>query len=204
MYLSVTLPALPPGYNYTPLVGRAILKKVEFLVDGQPIETLTDDWYIIRDQLFLDADEKLAMYAATSAGQSESNVVPATDPVKMLIPLEFFFCRRHSHSKKGREKTEKPFFPLCALLQSSVTVRFTFHNVSWITNAPCDVNGDPIDLIDPRLLIEEVTLSAQERMYYQSQTLTYKVNHVWNEANQPFSDGKAIMNLTADFPVSMI
>ena len=204
MYLSVSLPALPDGYNYTPLVGRAILKKVEFLIDGQPIETLTDDWYILRDQLFLDADEKLAMYQATSLGQSESNVVPATDVVKMMIPLDFFFCRRHSAHKIGREKLEKPFFPLCAILKQTVTIRFSFHDSTWITNAPSDVDGKPIDIISPRVLIEEITLSPRERMYYQSRVLNFKVNRVWAEAGQPYSAGKAIMNLTADFPVSMI
>lgn len=204
MYLSVSLPALPTGYNYTPLVGRAIIKKAEFLIDGQPIETLTDDWYILRDQLFLDADEKLAMYQATSLGQSESNVVPATDVVKMMVPLDFFFCRRHSDRKIGREKLEKPFFPLCAILKQKVTIRFTFHNSAWITNAPADANGNPVDIIDPRLLIEEITLSPQERMYYQSHELNYKVNRMWSEAGQPYTNGKAIMNLTANFPVSMI
>ena len=204
MYLSVSLPALPSGFNYTPLVGRAIFKKVEFLIDGQPIETLTDDWYILRDQLFLDADEKLAMYQATSLGQSESNVVPATDIVKMMIPLDFFFCRRHSDRKKGREKIEKPFFPMCAILQQIITIRFTFHDSTWITDAPSDVDGYPIDLINPKVLIEEVTLSPQERVYYQSHELNYNVNHVWAEAGQPYTNGKAIMNLSANFPVSMI
>ena len=204
MYLSVSLPALPAGYDYTPLVGRAIIKKAEFLIDGQPIETLTDDWYILRDQLFLDADEKLAMYQATSLGQSESNVVPATDVVKMMIPLDFFFCRRHSDRKIGREKLEKPFFPLCAILKQTVSIRFTFHDSTWITNAPADAGGYPIDIINPKVLLEEITLSPQERMYYQSHELNFKVNRVWSEAGQPYSKGKAIMNLTANFPVSMI
>jgi hypothetical protein len=204
MYLSVSLPALPGGYDYTPLVGRAIIKKAEFMIDGQPIETLTDDWYILRDQLFLDADEKLAMYQATSLGQSESNVVPATDVVKMMIPLDFFFCRRHSDRKIGREKLEKPFFPLCAILKQTVTIRFTFHDSTWITNAPADANGNPVDIINPKVLLEEITLSPRERMYYQSHELNYKVNRVWAEAGQPYSGGKAIMNLTANFPVSMI
>ena len=204
MYLSVALPALPAGYNYTPLVGRAIIKKAEFLIDGQPIETLTDDWYILRDQLFLDADEKLAMYQATSLGQSESNVVPATDVVKMMIPLDFFFCRRHSDRKLGREKLEKPFFPLCAILKQIVTIRFTFHDSTWITNAPADANGKPVDIIEPKILLEEITLSPRERMYYQNHELNYKVNRVWSEAGQPYSKGKAVMNLTANFPVSMI
>jgi hypothetical protein len=204
MYLSVSLPALPGGYDYTPLVGRAIIKKAEFMIDGQPIETLTDDWYILRDQLFLDADEKLAMYQATSLGQSESNVVPATDVVKMMIPLDFFFCRRHSDRKIGREKLEKPFFPLCAILKQTVTIRFTFHDSTWITNAPADASGKPVDIINPKVLLEEITLSPRERMYYQSHELNYKVNRVWSEAGQPYSKGKAIMNLTANFPVSMI
>lgn len=204
MYLSVSLPALPTGYDYTPLVGRAIIKKVEFLIDGQPIETLTDDWYILRDQLFLDADEKLAMYQATSLGQSESNVVPATDVVKMMIPLDFFFCRRHSDRKIGREKLEKPFFPLCAILKQTVTIRFTFHDSTWITNAPADADGYPIDIIEPKVLLEEITLTPQERIYYQSRELNFKVNRVWAEAGQPYTKGKAVMNLTANFPVSMI
>jgi len=121
-----------------------------------------------------------------------------------MIPLDFFFCRRHSDRKKGREKLEKPFFPLCAILKQTVTVRFTFHDSTWITNAPADSSGKPVDLINPKVLIEEITLSPRERMYYQSHELKFKVNRVWAEAGQPYSGGKAIMNLTANFPVSMI
>jgi hypothetical protein len=204
MYLSVSLPALPSGYSYCELTGRAIFKKAEFILDGRVIETLTDDWYVLRDQVFLDADEKLAMYQAISRGQAESNVVPATTQLDMLIPLDFFFCRRQSHSKKGRERLEKPFFPLCAILQQIVTVRFTFHDVSWITNAPTDANGNRIDLINPRILVEEITLTPEERMYYQSKTLNYNVSRVWAEAGQPYNNGKATVNFTSKYPVNMI
>ena len=204
MYLSVSLPALPEGYFYGELTGRAIFKKVEFMIDGRVIESITDDWYVIRDQIFLDADEKLAMYQAISKGQAESNVVPATTQLDMLIPLDFFFCRRQSHSKKGRERLEKPFFPLCAILQQVVTIRFTFHDVSWITNAPTDVNGNRIDLINPRILVEEITLTPEERMYYQAKTLKYSISRVWAEAGQPYNNGKATVNFTSKYPVSML
>ena len=204
MYLSVSLPELSNQYSYCELTGRAIFKKVEFIIDGRVIETLTDDWYVLRDQVFLDADEKLAMYQAISRGQAESNVVPATSQLDMLIPLDFFFCRRQSHSKKGRERLEKPFFPLCAILKQVVTVRFTFHDVSWITNAPTDINGNRIDLINPRILVEEITLTPEERMYYQAKPLKYSISRVWAEAGLPYNNGKATINFTSKYPVSML
>jgi hypothetical protein len=204
MYLSVSLPALPEGYSYCELTGRAIFKKVEFILDGRVIESITDDWYVIRDQVFLDADEKLAMYQAISRGQTESNVVSGSTQLDMLIPLDFFFCRRQSHSKKGRERLEKPFFPLCAVLQQIITVRFTFHDVPWITNAPHDANGKRIDLINPRILVEEITLTPEERMYYQSKPLKISVSRVWAEAELPYNNGKAVVNFTSKYPVSML
>lgn len=204
MYLSVSLPALPAGYSYSELTGRAILKKVEFILDRRVVETLTDDWYIIRDQLFLDADDKLSMYQAISGGQSESNVVPATSPLNMIIPLEFFFCRRHSQSNKGRERLEKPFFPMCAVLKQIITVRFTFRDVSWITNAPSDAAGYPIDLIKPQVVTEEITLTPRERMYYQSKQIKYNISRVWVEAGQPYNNGKARINFTSKYPVNMM
>jgi hypothetical protein len=193
MYLVTSLPALPTGYDYTPLVGRAIIKKVEFLIDGRAIETLTDDWYIIRDQLFLSADEKLAVYQAVSKGQAESNTVPATDTTQLVIPLEFFFCRRRSDQSK-------PYFPICAIGNQTVTIRFTFHTQSWITN----YTAGQIDLINPRVMTEEITLSPVEREYYKTRKINYKVNRVWSEAGQPYKNGVAVMNLTANFPVSML
>ena len=86
MYLKVTMPALGPGLKYTPQIGRALIKQVDLLVNETVIETLYDDWYIIRDQLFLDADEQLGMFQAVGGSNINSQV--QTD---YIIPLEFFF-----------------------------------------------------------------------------------------------------------------
>jgi len=204
MYLSVALPALPTGYDYGPLVGRAIIKRAEFMLNGEVIESVEDDWYVIRDQLFLDADEKLAMYQATSLGQSEANTVPATSQVNMLVPLDFFFCRRHSHNRTDAQRNEKPYFPMCALRRQTITIRFTFNTAAWITAAPHDVNGNPIDLINPRVLIQEITLSDAERLYYMTTPISYRVVRVWKEAVQEYSNGQVRLNFSAKFPVSMI
>lgn len=191
MYLQCSLPA----GTYTELVGRAILKKVEFLVDGVVYESITDDWYVIHDQLFLDADEKLGMYQLVSNGTPEGSNVVSASTINLLIPLDFFFCQRYTH---GRSR-EKPYFPLCAVTLSTVSVRFTFNTQAWITSS-----GTPFDLINPRLLIEEIHLGPEERMYYQSKTFTYKVPRVWKEATQNYTNGLARLSLTATFPVTMM
>lgn len=191
MYLQCALPA----GTYTELVGRALIDKVEFLVDGITYESITDDWFIIRDQLFLDADEKLGMYEAISGGVPEGTNVVAADQLGLIIPLEFFFCQRYTHG----EKRTRPYFPMCALTLSTVSVRFTFNTQAWITNTAAT-----IDLIQPRLLIEEVTLTPDERMYFRSRPFTYKVPRVWKEATQTYTNGLARLNLTANFPVTMM
>jgi len=195
MYLKCSLPALPSGYYYTELVGRAIINKVEFIVDGIVYESITDDWYVIHDQLMLDADEKLGMYQLISNGTPEGSNVTATNQIDLFIPLEFFFCRRFTHMRENK----KPYFPMCAIMNSTISVRFTFNKASWITNAPI-----PVELIRPQLLVEEITLSPRERMYYQSQPMNLRIPRVWKEAVQTYSGGIARMNLTADFKVSMI
>ena len=193
MFLSVTLPALPVGYNYCELVGRAIIKKAEILVDGNVIESLEDDWYVIRDQLFLNADEKLSMYRLVSNGQAESNVVPATTQVNLMVPLDFFFCRR-------KRRQGKPYLPLCAMTNSSVIVRLTFNTQAWITN----YTAATIDLLNPRLLLEEVMLTPEERIYYKTTRLMFKIPVASKEAVQSYQNGTVRMNLTAKFPVSML
>ena len=195
MYLQCALPALPTGSYYTELVGRAIIQKAEFLVDGIVYESITDDWYIIRDQLFLDGDEKLGMYKLISNGTPEGSNVVATSQLNLIVPLEFFFCRRFTHMRHNK----KPFFPLCALTNSSVSVRFTFNSNTWITNSTTAV-----DLIAPRLLIEEITLSPEERIFYQSRTMKFKIPRVWKDAVQQYTGGVARINLTANFPVSLM
>jgi hypothetical protein len=135
------------------------------------------------------------MYEAISGGTPEGTNVVAADQLNLIIPLEFFFCHRYTHG----EKRTRPFFPLCALTLSTISVRFTFNTQKWITNSVT-----PIEIIQPRLLIEEVTLSPEERMYFRSRPFTYKVPRVWKEATQDYKEGLVRLNLTANFPVTMM
>jgi hypothetical protein len=186
--------AIPAG-TYTEMVGRAIIQKVELLINGLVVESINDDWYTIHDQLFLDADEKVGLYQVLSNGTPEGSDVTSASQINLIVPLDFFFCHRYTH-KKTRDK---PYFPLCAIGFQTLSVRFTFNTQAWITSSLT-----PIDLINPRLLIETIWLSDQERTWYRTTPLTYNIQKVQKEAQQPFKNGVARINLTASFPVSMM
>lgn len=170
MYLSVTLPALPAGCSYTPNVGRASLQQVDLLINETTVETLYDDWYIIRDQMFLDADEQLGL-------QTALNVSNAQVGGTITIPLEFFFCRRHSHYNKGRERLRKPYFPVCAMWNQRLYVRFTFRPSTWWCNAPTASNTDVYPAgtaLWPTLVTEEILLENAEAVLPEHTSEVYR------------------------------
>jgi hypothetical protein len=200
MYLSVTLPPLPGANNYTINVGRALIKQVDFLVNETIVETLYDDWYIIRDQMFLDADEQLGL-------QTAINVSNAQVGGTLTIPLEFFFCRRYSHNSKGRERLRKPYFPLCSMLNQRIYLRFTFHPNTWWASLPPNTSVDmypPGTTLWPSIVTEEILLENPEKVYYQNTPLKYIVNRVQKESSLFFTSANPILQLTANFPVQVI
>jgi hypothetical protein len=206
MYLKCTLPALSTGGAYSPQGGRAIIKQVDLLVNETVIETLYDDWYVIRDQLFLDADETYAMQVALGtydgrAGGAPSNLAAGGD---VVIPLEFFFCRRHSANNKARERLKKPYFPLCAMWNQKLYVRFTFQPSSWWSTYSSTSSGKILDILNPKLITEEILLEDSEKLYYQNTPLKYIVNRVSKEAGITFSANNPLVNLTASYPVALM
>jgi len=162
MHLKCSLPPLPPGNVYTDQLGRAIIKEVDFMIDGQVIESLNDDWYIVRDQLFLDADEKNAMAKCINGGYSEGTLPLQnnTPQIDMIIPMDFFFCRRHSRYKKHRERLDKPYFPTCALYNQKLYLKIKFQPWSWFSNSISDTRTGAMILNTPLVTYTSLTTTA--------------------------------------------
>ena len=162
IHLKCSLPPLPAGNVYTDQLGRAILKQADFMIDGQVIESLNDDWYIVRDQLFLDADEKNAMAKCINGGYSEGtlSLQNNTPRIDMIIPMDFFFCRRHSRYKKHRERLDKPYFPTCALYNQKLYLKLKFQPWSWFSNSVADTRTGSMILNTPLVTFTTMTTSA--------------------------------------------
>ena len=137
-------------------------------------------------------------YSATA------NVTPSSD---IITPLEFFFCRRHSANNKARERLRRPYFPLCAMWNQRLYVRFTFQPNTWWCNAPTGSKMDiysPDTTILPTLITEEILLNDDERLYYMNTPLKYLVPKVQKESTLSFSGNNPTLELTASFPVQTL
>lgn len=180
MFLKCTLPT---GYTYVENVARALISSIRLNFDSTEIEAFDDDWYIIRDQLFLDTDEKAAVNKLVNAAGD------------MYIPLEFFFSRRNSPYRK--DKTIKPFLPLCSAYKQTLYLTIDFQSSPFL----CGVNG--VDLSNVKLVMETITLSDQERLSLMSNPQKITVQHVFKEPVTTMSNGTVQMNLTASYKVSL-
>jgi|LauGreDrversion4_1035100.scaffolds.fasta_scaffold00284_4 hypothetical protein len=133
-----------------------------------------------------------------------ANVVPTSD---IITPLEFFFCRRHSANNKARERLRRPYFPLVAMWNQRLYVRFTFQQNTWWCNAP---TGSKMDIYSPdttnlpTLITEEILLNDDERLYYMNTPLKYLVPKVQKESTLAFSGNNPLLELTANFPVQTL
>ena len=205
IHLKCSLPALPTGYIYTDQIGRAIIKQVDFMIDGNIIESITDDWYIIKDQMFLDADEKVGLAEAINGGYAEG-VLPTlsdTQQINMIIPLDLFFCRRHSKNKKNRERLDKPYLPACALYNQRLYIKIRFNPWTWFCNSPT-----VMDFVEPPILIvEEIKLNDIEKNYILEKKNKIVINRILT--NPPLflnngTSGQLTSDLTASFPVNAV
>ena len=135
---------------------------------------------------------------------SPQTIVPSST---ITIPLEFFFCRRHSHNNKGRERLRRPYFPACAMWNQRMYIRFTFNPNTWWTNAPLVNNTDmypPVSTLWPNLITEEILLENAEKLYYMNTPLKYIVNRVQKESPQFYNSQTIQLNFTANYPVQTL
>lgn len=208
MYFTCQLPVLTNSSNiYVNQVGRALIAQCDFMINDTIVETVYDDWFFIKDQVFLDSDEQTAMFSAVNGG-STTSLSPTTSNVTVCVPLEYFFCRRHSHLSKGRERLRRPYFPLCALYNQRMYIRIKFNPWPWISNDWNPSAAKPAttykEIINPALILEEIKLNEEEKLYYKTKKLRYVINRLKKESVLSFSSSTTQLQLTASFPVQML
>jgi len=164
MYLSITLPALEVGGNYADQVGRHILSHVKMFVDELEVETFWGDWGIIYDELYTEMSEKVAnrflLNRSLAFDTSETANNYAEYESDVVIPLNFFFSRKFASDEYESNQPNRPYFPACACHRQKIEFEFTFHPQTFFSNTTQTLTLSEFDIVT-----EEITLSAEERLY---------------------------------------
>lgn len=181
VYLKCTLPS---GPLYVENIGRALIKSITLSLDSVEVEKTDDDWLILRDQLFLDDDEKNAVSKLINI-QGGS----------LYIPLDFFFSRRYSRYRK--DKVNKPWLPLCSSYKNTLYITIDFEKSELV----CGLTG--IDISDVQLVFETITLTDDERRELMSSEQTITVPKVYKEPVSEMKNSTVQMNLTVGYRVSL-
>jgi len=173
MYLKCNL---PPNITYTDRVGVALLNKCEIYFDNILIDFYDSDWHTIYNDIFLSADEILALE-------------PLIMGPNLLVPLRFFFCGEIKH-----------YLPICALKYQKIYIKLYFNKQSWFTG----YTDSNLELSDVSLVYDTVYLTREEKLYYMNNKITFDIPRYYREVPTTFSSGYVNMNITANFKVSMM
>lgn len=206
MYVQMTLPQLPQGSTYCDNIGRNLIKTCSLYVNEVLIEQLTAEWLVIHDDIMLDDDEKNGLAQLINEGYStatddfKTSYAKNPHEVNLIIPLEFFFCRRHSQYKSEHERTSKPFFPLTAIWRQNVYIDIEFYPYTFFTNCPT-----PFDLtVRPNLIVETCTLTPEESYGIRETPHRFIISQVYKEPSTDLvQTPDAKFTFTAKFPVSL-
>lgn len=171
MYLKCSL---PPNLNYTPRVGVALVDKYELYFDGLLIDKYDSDWNTIYNELFLTADEILALDATVNGPD-------------LLIPLRFFFCKKDK------------YLPICALKYQKVYIKIYFNKQSWFTDTTTQ-----IEISNPSLIYDTIFLTEEEKRYYMNNPLTIEIPKYYSENPANFTQGYVNTFITANFRVNVM
>lgn len=174
VFIDVNYTLLKP--TYSDQIGRALIKESHIRIGNYRLQTLIDDWYIIRDQLFNTSEQKDGLKNMINGGADFGQLPYTTTgqgPIDLFIPLEMFFCHRDNYTTSSNQR--HPYLPLCAIYNQEMELSITFNSLKYFSYiiSLFESAGENFyalypnfDLENVQLILEMVDLSPKERMFY--------------------------------------
>ena len=76
--------------------------------------------------------------------------------IPVTIPLKFFFCRRFEAGK-----SDKPYFPLCAIYKQKIEFEIEFHKKTFFTPTTQSITLPYFNIVT-----DEISLTDEERLFF--------------------------------------
>lgn len=208
MSVTIPLPAFladPPGNldRYAPMIGYHLIKSVTMYVDEIEVEKIDSNWDIIHHNLYQDVDEEKMSEININRGWPHriwsSNFAFQEVHKKMIpmtIPLKFFFCRRFESGK-----SDKPYFPLCAIYKQKIEFEFEFHKKTFFTPTTQSITLPYFNVVT-----DEISLTDEERLFFvkEPRTVTTEFTKIHPTYENQVGQYEIVANLVPNIPVKSL
>ena len=201
MYIKCTLPSLAGiagSPQYCNDVGLAMINQIQFSADDTILEIIKTDWNVVYTELYYTIEEK-AMF------QKMVNV-DSINGGELMIPLHFFFSRRHSSSFTGDPRVSgnmyfKPGFLTCAAYKHrNLIITITFNPITFFSSATTPI----LTLSNLYLVTNEIILSDSEREFIQNNNQKNLLSLTRSDSVYTVSQTPFVANMTANVPVKVL
>lgn len=170
MYLELKLPVLDPNYNisYINGIGHHIIKKIDFLIGGTKIVSMTGEYIDINSELTVPSSKKDGYYDMIGKVK-EYDMNSSSQAHNLYIPLPFWFCKEINQA-----------LPLISLQYHDIRVDIEFrpfddcwYSGTAMTNIPSTVSFTKV-----RLLCDYIFLDTYERKEFAQRECDFLIEQV--------------------------
>ena len=201
VYIKCTRPSLS-GLSGNPQycndVGLAMINQIQFSADDTILEIIKTDWNVIYTELYYTVEEKAMFKKMVNVDSIEGG--------ELMIPLHFFFSRRHSSSFTGDPHISgnmyfKPGFLTCsAYKHRNLIITITFNPITFFSSAKTPV----LALSNFYIVTNEIILSDSEREYIQNNIQKNLLSLTRSDSVYTISQTPFVANITANVPVKVL
>jgi len=201
MYLKCTLPSLAGlegSPQYCDDIGLAMINQIQFSADDAILEIIKTDWNVVYTELYYTNEEKAMFRKMTN--------VDSINGGELMIPLHFFFSRRHSSSFTGDPRVStsmyfKPGFLTCAAHKHrNLIITITFNPITFFSSVTTPV----LTLPSFYIVTDEIILSDAEREYIQNNVQKNLLSLTRSDSVYTVSQTPFVANITANVPVKVL
>ena len=155
-------------YSWIDSIGHAIIESYKIDIDDQTIDSQTGEWLKIWSELTLSETKKKG-YDRMTGLFNPSRATENSGPLKLLIPLKFWFCKNIGLS-----------LPIITLKEKNVIISFKFRKLSecWIKKIGMEGEPDLNITFNAYLLIDYIYLDSKERIKFINDTHIYLIEQV--------------------------
>ena len=196
--LEVSLPALQltdgTDVPYVNSIGHALIQEISVEVGEQEIDRQNGEWMEIWSNYTTTADKQTGFYNMIGKMDGYSTHTQ-NGPVKLYIPLRFWFCRNPGLA-----------LPLLALQYHPVRINLTLRPLSklfytpQLTTTVCpNIELKPASIESLMLWGDYIHLDVEERRRFVSSTHEYLIEQVQYTQPLPIAPGATSANLQLEF-----